>query len=158
MPAAARASCWAAQRVRPSKTARSDREASTCISAAARPPVSPGDSAFFTHSHKIKRSSNAPLTLKATATGSNADAAGLPIPQLEGETDEIHTRASRCRGRRSILVGVGLKLIFFAAPTAEADSRPIKSARVDISQIHQNIKSLPVQKSHDMSLVFPVID
>lgn len=57
-----------------------------------------------------------------------------------------------------ILVGVGLKLIFFAAPTAEADSRPIKSARVDISQIHQNIKSLPVQKFHDMSLVFPVSD
>jgi hypothetical protein len=57
-----------------------------------------------------------------------------------------------------ILVGVGLKVIFFAAPTAEADSRPIKSAGVDISQIHQNIKSLPVQKIHDMSLVFPAGD
>jgi hypothetical protein len=91
------------------------------------------------------------------ATGSSAGPAGLPKLQLKGETHEIHARASRDRGRRSY-VGVGLKVIFFAAPTAEADSRPIKSAGVDISQIHQNIKSLPVQKIHDMSLVFPAGD
>jgi hypothetical protein len=58
----------------------------------------------------------------------------------------------------AIFVGVGLKLIFFAAPTAEADARPIKSVSVDISQIHQNSKSLPVQKLHDMSLVFSAGD
>jgi hypothetical protein len=53
-----------------------------------------------------------------------------------------------------ILVGVGVKLIFFTAPTAEADSLAIKSAGLDISQLHQN-RNLPAQRSHDMSVVFP---
>jgi cytoskeletal protein RodZ len=53
-----------------------------------------------------------------------------------------------------ILVGVGLKLIFFAAPTAEADSLSTKSVSADVSQLHQNVRKLPVQKFHDMSLVF----
>ena len=54
-----------------------------------------------------------------------------------------------------ILVGVGVKLIFFTAPTAaEADSLPIKSVGVDASQLHQNVKNLPVHKFHDMSFVF----
>jgi hypothetical protein len=57
-----------------------------------------------------------------------------------------------------VLVGVGLKPMLFAAPTAEADSRSVESASVDISQIHQNSKRLPVQRFHDMSLVFPVSD
>jgi hypothetical protein len=51
-----------------------------------------------------------------------------------------------------ILVVVGVKLISFAAPTAEADT--VKSVRMDISQMHQNAKNLPVQKFHDMSVVF----
>ena len=54
-----------------------------------------------------------------------------------------------------ILVGVGVKLIFFIAPTAEAESLSIKSVGMDVSQLHQNVKNLPVQKLHDMSLVFP---
>jgi hypothetical protein len=54
-----------------------------------------------------------------------------------------------------ILVGLSAKLIFFTAPTAEADSLSIKGAGVDVSQLHQNVKNLPVQKFHDMSLVFP---
>jgi len=54
-----------------------------------------------------------------------------------------------------ILVVVGVKLISFAAPTAEADPLTIKSVRVDVSQLQQNAKNLPVQKIHDMSLVFP---
>ena len=57
-----------------------------------------------------------------------------------------------------ILVGVGVKLIFFTAPTAEADPLFIKSVGVDVSQLHQNVKNLPVQKSHDMSFVFPGSD
>ena len=57
-----------------------------------------------------------------------------------------------------ILVGVGVKLIFFTAPTAEADPLSIKSVGVDVSQLHQNAKNLPVQKLHDMSLVFPAGD
>jgi hypothetical protein len=52
------------------------------------------------------------------------------------------------------LVGVGVTLIFFAAPTAEADSLSIKSVGLDISQMHQNTKSLAVHRLHDMSLVF----
>ena len=52
-----------------------------------------------------------------------------------------------------ILVGVGMKLIFFTAPTAEADPLFIKSVGVDVSQLHQNVRNLPVQKLHDMSLV-----
>ena len=40
-----------------------------------------------------------------------------------------------------ILIGVGVKLIFFTAPTAaEADLLPIKSVRVDASQLHQNVR------------------
>src|SRR6266436_4265896 len=54
-----------------------------------------------------------------------------------------------------ILVGVGMKLIFFTAPTAGADPLSIKSVGVDVSQLHQNVENLPVQKFHDMSLVFP---
>ena len=53
-----------------------------------------------------------------------------------------------------ILVGVGVKLIFFTAPTAEADSLSIKNLGVDVSHLHQNVKNLPVQKFHDMSFVF----
>jgi len=54
-----------------------------------------------------------------------------------------------------ILVGVGVKQIFFTAPTAEAESLSIKSVGVDVSQLHRNVKNLPVQEFHDMSLVFP---
>jgi hypothetical protein len=54
-----------------------------------------------------------------------------------------------------ILVGVGVTLIFFTAQTAEANSLSIKRVGVDVSQLHQNVKNLPVQKFHDMSLVFP---
>jgi hypothetical protein len=53
-----------------------------------------------------------------------------------------------------ILVGIGVKLIFFTAPTAEADPLSLKSVGVDVSQLHQNLKNLPVQKFHDMSFVF----
>ena len=53
-----------------------------------------------------------------------------------------------------ILVGFGLKLHFFSAPTAEADASSFKSVRMDISQMHPNIKSLPVQEIHDMTFVF----
>lgn len=55
----------------------------------------------------------------------------------------------------AILVGVGVKAIFFAAPTAEADALSIKSVGVDVSQLHRNVQNLPVQTFHDMSVVFP---
>jgi hypothetical protein len=53
-----------------------------------------------------------------------------------------------------ILVAFGLKLTFFSAPIAEADVASVKSVNIDISQMHQNIKNLPVEKSHDMTFVF----
>ena len=54
----------------------------------------------------------------------------------------------------AILVGLGVKLFFFAAPTAEAVSLPIKSAGVDVSQLHHNVKDLPTEEFHDMTFVF----
>jgi len=54
-----------------------------------------------------------------------------------------------------IMVGIGAKLIFITARTAEADSHSIKNVSVNVSAMHQNTKNLPVQTFHDMSLVFP---
>jgi hypothetical protein len=56
-----------------------------------------------------------------------------------------------------ILVGIGVKLPFFTAPIAEADSRSIESLSADISQMHHSIRNSQAQKFHDMSLVFPVL-
>jgi hypothetical protein len=49
----------------------------------------------------------------------------------------------------AILVGFGLKLTFFSGPIAAADV-----GSVNISEMHQNIKNLPVEKLHDMTFVF----
>jgi hypothetical protein len=54
-----------------------------------------------------------------------------------------------------VLVCVGAKLAFFAAPIAEAESRSIESGHGDVFQIYKNLATLPVQKIHDMSFVFP---
>ena len=53
-----------------------------------------------------------------------------------------------------ILVGFGVKLIFFWAPTAEA-KLSAESVSMDISEMERNAKNLPVQKIHDMTFVFP---
>ncbi len=52
-----------------------------------------------------------------------------------------------------VLVGLGVKLIFFTPQTAEAVSLSIKSVGVNVSQLHQSVKNLPVETFHDMSLV-----
>ena len=57
-----------------------------------------------------------------------------------------------------ILVGFGLKLLFFSAPIAEADLLGVRSVGIDISQMHQNNKTLPEQKIHDMTFVFSEVD
>ena len=54
-----------------------------------------------------------------------------------------------------VLVCVGAKLTFLAAPIAEADSRSIAGASVDVSRMQQNIENLQVQEVHDMTFVFP---
>lgn len=53
-----------------------------------------------------------------------------------------------------ILIAFGTKLLFFPVPTAEADVSRMTGAGLDISQLQQGAKDLPVQKMHDMSFVF----
>ena len=53
-----------------------------------------------------------------------------------------------------ILVGVGLKLAFFTAPTAEAVSLSVKRAGADASQLHRNVNNSPAEKSHGAPLTF----
>jgi hypothetical protein len=53
-----------------------------------------------------------------------------------------------------LAVGFGVKLFFFSSPTAEANVDAINSVRMDISQMHQNVKNLPAQKLDDMSVGF----
>jgi hypothetical protein len=48
------------------------------------------------------------------------------------------------------LGGISVRLIFLTATTVEADSLSIKSSGVDVFQLHQNVKNLPVQKIHDV--------
>jgi hypothetical protein len=52
-----------------------------------------------------------------------------------------------------LLVGIGLKLAFFTAPTAEAVSLSIKRAGVDVSQV-RNVEASPAEKSHGAPLTF----
>jgi hypothetical protein len=53
-----------------------------------------------------------------------------------------------------ILVGIGLKLTFFSAPTAAADVGPITTVSIDVADIHRNANHLPVENFHDMTFVF----
>jgi hypothetical protein len=58
----------------------------------------------------------------------------------------------------AVLLGaISVKLILLTAPTAEADSLSIKGVSVNMSQMDQISGNLPVQKFHDMTLVFPVL-
>lgn len=52
----------------------------------------------------------------------------------------------------AILIGFGVKLLFFPAPIAEADASGVKSFSMHVFQMHH--KGLPVQKVNDMSFVF----
>ena len=53
-----------------------------------------------------------------------------------------------------IVVGFVLKLTFLSAPISEASVGSVTSANIDISQVHQHLQSLPVEKLHDMTFVF----
>ena len=53
-----------------------------------------------------------------------------------------------------ILIGFGVKLIFFTEPIAEAKVLSLKSMGMNISELHRNTKNLPVQTIHDMTFVF----
>jgi hypothetical protein len=86
-------------------------------------------------------------------TSSRAEATG---PRIHG----ICNRRSIMRAHlaitivAAILVGFVLKLIFFSAPIAVADVGSVKSVSMDISEMHQNIKNIPVEKFYDMTFVF----
>jgi hypothetical protein len=53
-----------------------------------------------------------------------------------------------------ILLGLTVKLFFFAASTAVANPHVIDSTGVDVSRLQRNARDLPVQKVDDMSFVF----
>jgi len=53
-----------------------------------------------------------------------------------------------------LLIGFGVKLTFFNAPAAEADSTPTKIISMNIPAMHENAKNTPVHRVHDMSFVF----
>jgi ABC-type phosphate transport system auxiliary subunit len=52
-----------------------------------------------------------------------------------------------------VLVAFGVKLFFWSAPPAEADTRSVESMRIDVSQMYKNT-DLPEQEIHDMTFVF----
>jgi hypothetical protein len=54
----------------------------------------------------------------------------------------------------AILVGFGLKLVFFSAPTVAADVGSTKRVSIDVSEMHRHIKNLPVENFHDMTFGF----
>ena len=60
-----------------------------------------------------------------------------------------------------LVVGLGAKLVIFPATEAEANRGAVQSASANFLQInldHQNADSLPVEKIHDMTFVFPEKD
>jgi hypothetical protein len=54
----------------------------------------------------------------------------------------------------AILVGLGLTLIFSSAPIAVADASGVKSVSMDISEVQQSVKNLPMEHFRDMTFVF----
>ena len=55
----------------------------------------------------------------------------------------------------AILIGFGIKLVFFSAPAAEANIHAIPKVSVLQTPIDAaDIRNLPMQKLHDMTFVF----
>jgi hypothetical protein len=54
----------------------------------------------------------------------------------------------------AILVGFCLKLVFFSASTVAADISATKRVSIDVSEMHHQIKNLPVENFHDMTFGF----
>jgi hypothetical protein len=53
-----------------------------------------------------------------------------------------------------ILIGVGVKLFFFPPATALAAVDAGASSSMNVLQMHIDHPNLPVQRTHDMSVVF----
>jgi hypothetical protein len=54
-----------------------------------------------------------------------------------------------------IVATLAVRLAFFNAPAAEANSQTVKAASVNVFQIQRDSKNLPAQTVHDMAFVFP---
>ena len=52
-----------------------------------------------------------------------------------------------------VLIGFGVKLFFFPAPSAEANTKIGRNVGIDVSEMHKNL-NLSEQKLHDMTFVF----
>ena len=52
-----------------------------------------------------------------------------------------------------VLIGLGVKLFFFPAPSAEANTKIGRNVGIDVSEMHKNL-NLSEQKLHDMTFVF----
>ena len=70
------------------------------------------------------------------------------VPALGGAIMRLHHAIALAA---AVLIGFGVKLIFFPAP-AEADASGVKSSSMNVLQMHH--KGLPVQKMSDMTFVF----
>ena len=59
----------------------------------------------------------------------------------------------------ALIISFGVKMFFLSAPTAEADTRPVPSASMNILQMHvdhPNGNNLPEQQMNDMTFVEPL--
>jgi predicted acyltransferase len=70
------------------------------------------------------------------------------VPTLGGAIMRLHHAIALAA---AVLIGFGVKLLFFPAP-AEADASGVKSPSMNVLQMHH--KGLPVQKMSDMTFVF----
>ena len=56
-----------------------------------------------------------------------------------------------------MLIGFGMKLLFFSAPAAEADTQAVSHDSINVIQMHidhPNKNNMPTQKMHDMTFIF----
>jgi hypothetical protein len=55
-----------------------------------------------------------------------------------------------------LIISFGVKMFLMSAPTAEADTPAVPSARMNVLQMHRDIdtKSIPVQKMNDNTFIF----
>jgi hypothetical protein len=55
-----------------------------------------------------------------------------------------------------LVIGLGAKQYFFPPMEAQANLHAVPSASMNVLQMHRdiNVKTLPVQKVHDMAFVF----
>ena len=53
-----------------------------------------------------------------------------------------------------LVVGVAVKMFFFAVPSVAAETGAIKGASMDVSHLHQNVVYPAPHPTHDMTFVY----